>query len=70
MEDPKHRKSLNRLIDFYMIKDEPHLQAEEQMTDLPCYIKPPAFKDILVQFNTKKYHPRVRYGFLFVVFWF
>ena len=51
LEDPKHRKSYSRLIDFYMVKDQPHPPAEVQMTDLPCYIKPPTFEEVMTQYN-------------------
>ena len=51
LEDPKHRKNYNRLIDYYLVKDSPHTQTQMQMTDLPSYIKPPAFKNIITEYN-------------------
>lgn len=53
LEDPKHRKSYNRLIDFYLVKDEPHKEVKLQMTDLPSYIRPGSFKQLITDYNKK-----------------
>jgi hypothetical protein len=62
LEDPKHRKSYNRLIDYYLVKDDPHSQAQVQMTDLPSYIKPSSFKDIITEYNKKNQNYKLRYA--------